>query len=245
MEENILKQKYNELLERYKKGAQYLVDHPEEEKKINAELNKIEAELSKIIEALPNMTDEERTEGFKLDTEQATEQVSEQVSEQVESKQIVVKQDPTPTTNLSTFSDNWKIATQLAKSTLLPAEFQGKTENVIIALGMSQKMGIDFFTIAQNLHLVKGRLSWSGSFCKTLIEKTGQYKDLDLVYVGKENSDDYGCYLEATRIRDNKRIRGNTVTVKMAKTEGWWSRKDKYGNETSKWPTMTAQMLRL
>jgi hypothetical protein len=242
MEEK-LKEKYNALLERYKKGSQYLMEHPEEADKTNAELNKIEAELSKIIEALPDMTEEEKTEGFKLQDAKAEENAPKE--KQDAPVQLTVKQDPTPTTNLSTFSDNWKIATQLAKSTLLPAEFQGKTENVIIALGMSQKMGIDFFTIAQNLHLVKGRLSWSGSFCKTLIEKTGQYKDLDLVYVGKENSDDYGCYLEATRIRDNKRIKGNTVTVKMAKTEGWWSRKDKYGNETSKWPTMTAQMLRL
>ena len=227
MEEK-LKEKYNALLERYKKGSQYLMDHPEEADKTNAELNKIEAELSKIIEAMPNMTEEEKTEGFKLQDAKVEENAPKE--KQDAPVQLTVKQDPTPSTNLSTFKDNWNIATQLAKSTLLPAEFQGKTENVIIALGMSQKMGIDFFTIAQNLHLVKGRLSWSGSFCKTLIEKTGQYKDLDL---------------EATRIRDNKRIKGNTVTVKMAKTEGWWSRKDKYGNETSKWPTMTAQMLRL
>lgn len=96
MEENILKQKYNELLERYKKGAQYLVDHPEEEKKINAELNKIEAELSKIIEALPNMTDEERTEGFKLDTTENTAETAEvaQNTADVKSEQKAVAIKP-------------------------------------------------------------------------------------------------------------------------------------------------------
>jgi hypothetical protein len=239
MEENILKQKYNELLERYKKGAQYLVDHPEEEKKINAELNKIEAELSKIIEALPNMTDEERTEGFKIEqADVQTEQVSEQVSEQVDSKQIVVKQDPTPTTNLSTFSDNWKIATQLAKSTLLPDDFKNRPENVMIALSMAQKMQMDPFTICQNLHIIRGKLSWSGAFCKTLIEQSGKYTDLDFVYFGEEGTDFRGCYLEATRIRDGKRIKGNKVTVKLAKDEKWY-------NTNSKWQNMTDQMLRL
>ena len=236
MNETELKQKYNSLLADFKTGAQYLVDHPEKEEAAQKRLDEISEELSNIMNALPEMTQEEKENGFKL------EQVSEQVSEQVEKpKQMIVKQ----TTNqvATDFKTNWAIAEKLSKSSLLPAEFQEKPENVIIALGMAQKLDLDFFTVAQNLHLIKGRLSWSGSFCKTLIEKTGQYKDLDLIYVGEEGKDNFGCYLEATRIRDNKRIKGNTVTVELAKKEGWWSKKDKYGNETSKWSTMTAQML--
>lgn len=235
MEENILKQKYNELLERYKKGAQYLVDHPEEEKKINTELNKIEAELSKIIEALPNMTDEERTEGFKLDNEQATEQVSEQVSEQVESKQIVVKQDPTPTTNLSTFKDNWNMAVQLAKSDIIPDNYKNKPQNVVIAIGIANQMQLDPFTVMQNMAFIKGKTAWSGSFCRTLIERTGKFKDLELNYIGERGKDTYGCYLSATRVSDGKKIDGPQVTIAMAKAEGWTSNK--------KWTTLPDLML--
>lgn len=246
MEENILKQKYNELLERYKKGAQYLVDHPEEEKKINTELNKIEAELSKIIEALPNMTDEERTEGFRLDTAENTaeaaeivqntaEAKSEQVSEQVDSKQIVVKQDPTPTTNLSTFSDNWKIATQLAKSDIIPENYKNKPQNIVIAMGIANQMQLDPFTVMQNLALIKGKTSWSGSFCRTLIERTGKFKDLELNYIGERGKDSYGCYLSATRASDGKKIDGPQVTIAMAKAEGWTSNK--------KWTTLPDLML--
>lgn len=231
MEEK-LKVKYNALLERYKKGSQYLMDHPEEADKTNAELNKIEAELSKIIEAMPNMTEEEKTEGFKLDNEQATEQVS----EQVESKQIVVKQDPTPTTNLSTFSDNWKIATQLAKSSIIPKEFQGKPENILLCMGMSEKMGLDLITVVNNLQMVMGHQEWKGSFIPVLIEKTGKYTDLEFNFVGKETDDTFGCYLEATRTRDGKRIQGTTITINMAKVEGWY-------NRNSKWKTMPRQML--
>jgi hypothetical protein len=232
MNETELKQKYNSLLADFKTGAQYLVDHPEKEEAAQKRLDEISEELSNIMNALPEMTQEEKENGFKL----------EQVSEQVEKpKQMIVKQ--TSNQVATDFKTNWAIAEKLSKSSLLPAEFQEKPENVIIALGMAQKLDLDFFTVAQNLHLIKGRLSWSGSFCKTLIEKTGQYKDLDLIYVGEEGKDNFGCYLEATRIRDNKRIKGNTVTVELAKKEGWWSKKDKYGNETSKWSTMTSQML--
>lgn len=235
MEEKMLKLKYNELLARYNKGAEYLAKKPNDEKAMD-EFNKISDELNNIIEAIPNMTEKEKLEGFDIETYSDVKD---------NAKAITVKNETQQSNTLSNFRDNWNIAEKLSKSSLLPAEFQGKVENVLIALGMSQKMGIDFFTIAQNLHLVKGRLSWSGSFCKTLIEKTGQYKDLDLVYTGKEGTDERACYLEATRIRDGKRIKGNPVSVKMAKNEGWWSRKDKYGNETSKWQSMTEQMLRL
>lgn len=243
MEENILKQKYNALLERYNNGAKYLVEHPENAEKTNAELNKIEAELSKIIEALPNMTDEERTEGFKLNTAENTAEAAEVVqntaeakSEQVESKQIVVKQDPAPTTTLSNFSDRWKIAEKLSKSSIIPKEFQGKPENILLCMGMSEKMGLDLITVVNNLQMVMGHQEWKGSFIPVLIEKTGKYTELEFNFVGKETDDTFGCYLEATRTRDGKRIKGTTITIAMAKQEGWYSR-------NSKWKTMPQQLL--
>jgi hypothetical protein len=39
-------------------------------------------------------------------------------------------------------------------------------------------------------------------------------------------------------------LEGETITLELARKEGWWSRKDRNGNETSKWQTMTGQMLR-
>lgn len=239
MDENMLKQKYNDLLESLKKGEEYLKEKPDDEKAQNR-MQEIAKEMENIVNAFPSITPDEINNGFKI--EQVNEQVSEQAknTENQNQNQIQIVQKNNIVEN---YSNNWKLAEKLATSSLLPDEFKGHPENVLIALGMAEKMGLDPFTVCQNLHLVKGRLSWSGSFCKTLIEKTGQFKDLDLIYVGKEGTDERGCYLEATRIRDGKRIKGNTVTVKLAKDEGWWSRKDKYGKETSKWGSMTEQML--
>ncbi len=140
-----------------------------------------------------------------------------------------------PRTELQLFGDNWRIACQLSKSTILPDNYRGKPENVIIALGMSQKMDLDPFTVMQNLNVIKGKTSWSGSFCKTLIEKTKRFKDLELNYIGEKGTDSYGCYLSATRISDGKIIKGPEVTMKMAKEEGWTSNK--------KWITLTDLML--
>lgn len=163
--------------------------------------------------------------------------------EEEKKEAMVVPSENTRTPMLQDYADNWKVAQQYAKSDLLPDNYKAKPENVIIALGMSQQLDLPIFTVMQNLNIVRGRASWSGSFCRTLIEKTGKYSDLDLVYIGEEGKDTWGCYLKAIRKKDGKEIKGTKVTVAMAKSEGWWSKKDKYGNETSKWQSMTELML--
>lgn len=145
------------------------------------------------------------------------------------------KVEPRQESELKIFGDNWRIATQLSKSTIIPKNYQGKPENVIVALGLSQKIGIDAFTVMQNLNIINGKTSWSGSFCKTLIEKTGKFKDLTLNYIGEKGKESYGCYLSAIRISDNKLIKGPEVTMQMAKEENWTSNK--------KWFTLTDLML--
>ena len=228
MEENVLKLKYNELLNRYKKGSEYYAEHQDDEK-AKAELDKIETELSNIINAIPDMTEDEKVNGFDIPKPEIVVLPA--------GNTVQIPKDNTQHVNtLDDFGNKWQIAEKLAKSSLLPEEFKGRPENIIIALGMAEKMKMDPFTICQNLHIIRGKLSWSGAFCKTLIEQSGKYTDLDFVYFGDENSDDYGCYLEATRIRDGKRIQGNKVTVKLAKEEKWYS-------TNPKWRNMTAQML--
>ena len=136
---------------------------------------------------------------------------------------------------LQIFGDNWRIATQLSKSTIIPESYRNKPENVIIALGMSQKMNIDPFTVMQNLNIVKGKTGWSGSFCGTLVEKSGKFKNINLVFEGKQGEDTYGCKVVATRKDDNTQVEGPLVNIKMAKEENWIVNK--------KWITMPQLML--
>ena len=53
----------------------------------------------------------------------------------------------------------------------------------------------------------------------------------------------HAYYVEAERISNSEIVKGALVTIAMAKAEGWFSKKDKYGNETSKWQTMPELML--
>lgn len=229
MEENMLKLKYNELLARYNKGAEYLAKNPEDEKAMD-EFNKISDELNNIIEALPNMTEKEKTEGFNIEAYPEVEN-----SEDNETKAVAVRNETQQSNTLSNFKDNWNIATQIAKSDIVPDNFKNKPQNVVIALSLANRMKLEPFTVMQNMSMIKGKVSWSGSFCRTLIERSGKYKDLELNYIGEKGKDNYGCYLSATRISDGKRIDGPEVTIAMAKAEKWTS--------NPKWSTLTDLML--
>lgn len=161
--------------------------------------------------------------------------MEEQKQTEIQAVQSVAPQQVSD--ELKSFADNWKIATQLAKSDLIPDHFKGKPENVIIGLQLANQIGIAPFTVLQNLSIVRGKASFSGSFCRILIEKTGIYKDIDLIYDGEKGNDNWGCYLQAVRKSDGKIIKGPLVNMAMVKAEGW--------NKNPKWQSMTDLMLRI
>lgn len=140
-----------------------------------------------------------------------------------------------PRTPIQEFSDNWRMATQLAKSTIIPSTYQDKPENVVVALGMAQKLGLDPFTIMQNLNIIKGKTSWSGSFCRTLIEKSNKYTNLKLVFTGEKGTDNYGCTMQGVDRETGELVVGPEVNIRMAKAEGWTS--------NTKWINMPELML--
>lgn len=222
---NDLKLKYNELLLRFKKGNEMLSEHPEYAPK----LSELQGEMENILGTIEKFTPEEQNNGFKI--EEIKEEVIEIQENQLAKQQVYA----TPQDSLMDFNINWGMAERLAKSTIIPDNYRGKPENVVIAIGMAQQMGFSPFTVMQNLSIIKGKTSWSGSFCKTLIERTGKFKNLELNYIGKKGTDTYGCYLSATRVSDNKIVNGPEVTMAIAKSEGWTSNK--------KWITLQDLML--
>lgn len=232
-EELMLKQKYNDLLQSLRKGEEYIKSNPEDEK-AQKRLTELANEIQNIMNAIPNMTQEEMENGFKIENKPKETQI---IVDGDDKKNIALKpqvQQP-QTNNLNSFSQNWNMAVQLSKSDIIPDNYKNKPQNVVIAIGLANQMQLDPFTVMQNLAIIKGKTSWSGSFCKTLIERTGKYKNLELNYVGEKGKDSYGCYLSAVRVSDGKIINGPTVTMQMAKAEKWTS--------NSKWLTLTDLML--
>ena len=65
-EELMLKQKYNDLLQSLRKGEEYIKSNPEDEK-AQKRLTELANEMQNIMNAIPNMTQEEMENGFKIE----------------------------------------------------------------------------------------------------------------------------------------------------------------------------------
>lgn len=165
----------------------------------------------------------------------------------MENELIAQEQESHLSTNV--FSDKesfqllYDIAKMFASSSLVPQNYQGKPMDCAIAVDMANRMNVSPMMVMQNLYVVKGKPQWSGQACTALIKGSSEFRNVKHRYVGKKNTDSWGCYVEAERISDGEIVQGALVTIEMAKAEKWYSKIDKYGNETSKWQTMPELML--
>lgn len=130
-----------------------------------------------------------------------------------------------------------KAANILSKSTLVPKDYQGNLPNCVIALNMSARMNADPLMVMQNLYIVYGRPGWSSQFLISTFNTSGRYSALRYQWVGEEGKDSWGCKAWAIEKATGEKLEGSTVTIAIAKKEGWY---DKNG---SKWQTMPQQML--
>lgn len=130
-----------------------------------------------------------------------------------------------------------KAANILSKSTLVPKEYQGNVANCIIALNMANRMGADPLMVMQNLYIVHGKPGWSSQFLISTFNTSGKFSALRYEWVGEEGKDSWGCRAWAIEKATGQKLVGATVTIGLAKKEGWYSKNG------SKWQTMPEQML--
>ena len=148
------------------------------------------------------------------------------------------------TTNNSVFSgirafeDAQRIAKALASSTLIPPQFQGQQgfANCLVALEIAGRMNISPFLCMQHLHIIHGRPSWSSAFIIAMVNGCGRFTPLRFEVSGE--GDSLACYAVATDIKTNQELKGPTITMAMAKKEGWATKAG------SKWLTMPELMIR-
>lgn len=138
--------------------------------------------------------------------------------------------------SLATFSDAHKVAGVLAKSKLIPANFQNNVPDCIIAMEMSQRIGASIFSVMQSLYIVHGRPTWSAQFIIASLNSCGRFSPLRFEILGE--GDGRVCYAWAIERGTNERLEGPPVSIQMAVREGWM------GKNGSKWQTMPELMLR-
>ena len=103
-------------------------------------------------------------------------------------------------------------------------------------------MGLSPLVVMQNMTPIHGKPSWSSSFLIATVNASGRFSPLRFVFDDKSNPT--SCYAVARDKATGEVLEGETISIAMAKREGWWSRPDRNGKETSKWQSMTGQMLR-
>lgn len=163
--------------------------------------------------------------------------------ENAETTEMTVVQEPkivpqvaTMWNNTKMFNLSYKLAGFLSQSDLIPQAYQGKVGNCLIAMDIANRMSISPMAVMQNSQVVRGKFSWSGSACKSMIDGCGRFRKTRYVEVGERDKDSWGFYLEA-ETKSGDIIKGVTVTVKQAKDEGWYS-------QNKKWSTLTELMLK-
>ena len=145
---------------------------------------------------------------------------------------------------IAAFDAAQRMAKALCSSSLVPKEYQGQQglANSLIALEIAGRMRLSPLVVMQNMTPIHGRPTWSSKFLIATVNASGRFSPLRFVFDAKEQPS--SCYAVATDKATGEVLEGETITLELARKEGWWSRKDRQGNETSKWQTMTGQMLR-
>jgi len=134
------------------------------------------------------------------------------------------------------FEQAQRMVAPLAKSTMVPAAYQNNIPNCMVALEMSYRLGRSVLMVMQNTDVIYGKPTLGSSFVISLINASGLFSEpLDFVFDNEEAPT--SCYATTKRANGGKVLRGTTITIAMAKSEGWWDKKG------SKWPNMTGQML--
>lgn len=147
-------------------------------------------------------------------------------------KELAIKEKETET------QSQMERAISLSKSSFIPAVFQNKPNECLIAIEMSQRTGFAPFAVLQNLYIVHGKPAWSTAFMIGVINSSGMFTRLNYKMTGKKGFESFGCIAYAKDLRSDETLESPEVTLAMAKAEGWV---DKAG---SKWRTMPELMLK-
>ncbi len=165
--------------------------------------------------------------------------------------------------SIMNFEAAQRMAMMLAKSSLIPKEYQDNVPNIVVALEMSHRIGASPLMVMQNLNVIQGKPSWSSTFIIAAINSCGRFSPLrfEIKKLGEKivNStltwydqqtrqkqkkeiqtkiQDMSCRAFAIDLKSGQELDSPPVSVEMAVKEGWYSK------DGSKWQTMPELMLR-
>jgi len=153
----------------------------------------------------------------------------------MENKELTVAGEQTQPGGVSIFTDTGRfelaqrVSNVFAESDMVPAHYRKKPANVLIAMNMANRMGLDPFMLMQKTYVIKGKIGIEATLAIALINSSGKFEPLQY----KFNESRTECYACAKSIQTGEILEGSIVSLKMAKDEGWGS----------KWKTLPELML--
>ena len=123
------------------------------------------------------------------------------------------------------FEHLWRVAKAFSMSTMVPAAYQGKPENCMIALMYSEQLGEPAMLVFQEMAPINGRPSTSARFAISRANKSGLLQG-PISWKSKGTGD--ALEVTATAVmRETGEVITAVVTMKEAAADGW-TRNPKY-----------------
>lgn len=131
-----------------------------------------------------------------------------------------------------------KKAEALCASAFFPQSLQTNGNglaNAVIIYELASRMQISPFEVAQSIFIIKGKPSFETKFLVARLNQSGKLKGRLRTIINEAKTE---AYCEAIEAETGEILRGTTITLDIAKKEGWL---EKSG---SKWQTIPELMLR-
>jgi hypothetical protein len=135
----------------------------------------------------------------------------------------------------------WRVAKLFAASSFIPDVFQGKPENCFIALQLACQLKMQPFTLFNTLYIIHGKPAFEAKMLIAMANSSGVFEG-PIRYRYSGQGDTRACTAYAKMVSTGETVE-QTVSIELAKAEGWYDKKDKNGNLISKWRTMPDLML--
>ncbi|OCS09369.1 hypothetical protein CFTD6783_08360 [Campylobacter fetus subsp. testudinum] len=126
-------------------------------------------------------------------------------------------------------------ATALSKSAFFPANLKGDVASAVIIYDLANRMNLSVLEIAQSVFIIRDKPSFSTQFLTARLNQSGLIKGRLRTVI---SDDKQSAYCEAIDAQTGELLKGMTVTMDIARKEGW------LGKNGSKWQTMPELMLR-
>jgi len=134
------------------------------------------------------------------------------------------------------------LAKLMSRSELVPVDYRGKPENILIAMQYSAELGVPPMTGLQNISVINGRASVWGDLFLALIQSSPEYEWHKEYFEGEPYKDSYGAVCVMKRKGSEPHI--VKFTVAMAKMAKLWQKKGYNGKDTP-WITSPDRMMQM